>query len=208
MTTIYTTQGKVLKNTATDKWLIKHITPPVPMSSLLYSDIETHMFPYTYNINADLSNYSYCTVDYDISGTTYYTHANGLNLNPWGWEIRNHYQAGDQGGWDSKKVLRNGGTFTATNPETKSEIIDGATLWYADNVMQSAWGKQIFILDRENSIVSAAINNTVYGYGDVNTGISSLTSINCYKEVDDAKIKDLNVIGFNSITAINDYYNL
>lgn len=30
MTTIYTAQGKVLKNTATDKWLIKHITPPTP----------------------------------------------------------------------------------------------------------------------------------------------------------------------------------
>lgn len=30
MTTIYTTQGKVLKNTATDKWLIKPITPPTP----------------------------------------------------------------------------------------------------------------------------------------------------------------------------------
>lgn len=30
MTTIYTAQGKVLKNTATDKWLIKHITPPPP----------------------------------------------------------------------------------------------------------------------------------------------------------------------------------
>lgn len=31
MTTIYTAQGKVLKNTATDKWLIKPITPPVPV---------------------------------------------------------------------------------------------------------------------------------------------------------------------------------
>lgn len=30
MTTIYTAQGKVLKNTATDKWLIKPITPPTP----------------------------------------------------------------------------------------------------------------------------------------------------------------------------------
>lgn len=31
MTTIYTAQGKVLKNTATDKWLIKSVTPPVPV---------------------------------------------------------------------------------------------------------------------------------------------------------------------------------
>lgn len=30
MTTIYTAQGKVLKNTATDKWLIKSVTPPTP----------------------------------------------------------------------------------------------------------------------------------------------------------------------------------
>lgn len=179
-----------------------------PMSSLLYSDVETYMFPYTYNINADLSDYRYCTVDYDISGTIYYTHANGLNLNPWGWNVRNHYQAGEKGGSDSKKVLRNGGTFTATNPEVRSETIDSTTLWYANDVMQSAWGKQIFILDRKNSVVSAAINNTVYGYGDVSAGISSLNSINCYKEVDKAKIKDLNVIGFNSLTAINDYYNL
>lgn len=172
-----------------------------PMSSFLYSDDTERVTPYTYATNLDLSDYRYCTIDYDVCGTTANVYAYGITLNPWGWNVRDHFGVGH-------RALRNGGTFTATNENTKTGYEDGSKIWYANDISQSEWVKPVFILDRKNSIVSAAINNTVYGYGTVNTGISSLTSINCYKEVKEETFKNLNILGFNSLTAINDYYNL
>lgn len=172
-----------------------------PISGLLYSDDTERVVPYTYTTNLDLSGYRYCTIDYDVCGTTANVYAYDVIFNPWGWEVRDHFVV-------EHRALRNNGTFTATNVNTMAGHTDGKTIWYANDISQSEWAKSIFILDRRNSIVSAAINNTVYGYGTVNTGISSLTDINCIKEVQEETFKNLNVIGFNSLTAINDYYNL
>lgn len=195
-----------------------------PTSGSLYvdnteHDITAYNGSYTYNMNLDVSNYDYCVISLDEHGPNpaeINAWANNITLNNWNYQIRNHYTLRDVQSYFAGKGLQNGSSslsrsaFTMTNDNTDYKYIDGHWVYYAKNVAESAWGTRIYILDRANGILSAAINNTVYGHYDyMSKNITSLSNIYCNIEMNSPMyLKNCKVNGFNSLTAINDYYSL
>lgn len=193
-----------------------------PTSGSLYvdnteHDITAYNGSYTYNMNLDISNYDYCVISLDEHGPNpaeINAWANDITLNNWNYHIRNHYTLRDVQSYFAGKGLCvtdwHGNTFTITNNNADYKFLDNTRTYYAKNVAESAWGTRIYILDRANGILSAAINNTVYGHYDyMSKNITSLSNIYCNIEMNSPMyLKNCKVNGFNSLTAINDYYGL
>ena len=193
-----------------------------PTSGTLYVDNSEHDITayngsYTYNMNLDISNYDYCVISLDEHGPTESNAwANNITLNNWNYQIRNHYTLRTVQSYFAGKGLINEpysiprSAFTPTNDNTVYRYLDSHYAYYAKNVAESAWGTRIYILDRTNGILSAAINNTVYGHYDyMSKNITSLANIYCNIEMNSPMyLKNCKVNGFNSLTAINDYYGL